>query len=32
MEAFLFYAVRMWLVAVMLVAAYLIATYEEDSL
>jgi hypothetical protein len=32
MEAFLFYAVRMWLLVVMLVAAYLIATYEEDSL
>ena len=31
MEAFLFYAVRMWLLVVMLVAAYLIATYEEDS-
>lgn len=29
MEAFLFYAVRMWLLVVMLVAAYLIATYEE---
>jgi len=32
MEAFLFYVVRMWLLVVMLVAAYLIATYEEDSL
>lgn len=32
MDAFLFYAVRMWLLVVMLVAAYLIATYEEDSL
>lgn len=32
MEAFLFYAVRMWLLVVMLVAAYLIATYKEDSL
>jgi hypothetical protein len=30
MEVFLFYAVRMWLVAVMLVAAYLIATRLED--
>jgi hypothetical protein len=30
MEAFLFYAVRMWLVAVMLVAAYFIATYSEE--
>lgn len=29
MEAFLFYVVRMWLLVVMLVAAYLIATYEE---
>lgn len=32
MEAFLFYAVRMWLLVVMLVAAYLIATYKGDSL
>ena len=32
MEAILFYVVRMWLLVVMLVAAYLIATYEEDSL
>jgi len=32
MDAILFYAVRMWLLVVMLVAAYLIATYEEDSL
>ena len=30
MEAFLFYAVRMWLVSVMLVAAYLLATYSEE--
>lgn len=30
MEAFLFYAVRMWLAAVMLVAAYLLATYSEE--
>jgi len=29
MDAILFYAVRMWLLVVMLVAAYLIATYEE---
>lgn len=31
MDAFLFYAVRMWLLVVMLAAAYLIATHEEDS-